>query len=384
MTSTDCVPGALAGVRIIELDAKGPAPFGVMLLADLGADVVRVDRVTAVGEGPSPGLAGVGRGRRSIAVDLKSRDGVALVLRMVEGADVLVEGYRPGVAERLGLGPDDCARCNPRLVYARMTGWGQEGPLADRAAHDINFLAIAGALHPLGHADRPPPPPLNLIGDFGGGGTYLAIGILAALLERERSGSGQVVDAAMVDGVTSLLTAFHGLRCAGAWSGSREDNIVDGGAPWYRAYATQDGEFMAVGALEPRFYRVFLERLGLEPEAWPMHDRDAWQCQRGELESIFAARPRAHWERLFADTDACVTPVLTLEESTQAPHLVARGAFTEVAGALTPQAAPRLSRTRPRAAGPAPAPGAHTDEILVELGFPRAECARLRADGVVA
>jgi alpha-methylacyl-CoA racemase len=288
------------------------------------------------------------------------------------------------VAERLGLGPEECLSRNARLVYARMTGWGQDGPLADRAAHDINYLAVAGALHPLGSADRPPPPPLNLVGDFGGGGTFLAIGILAALLERERSGRGQVVDAAMVDGVASMLTAFHGLRACGGWSESRESNLVDGGAPWYRTYETADGGFVAVGALEPAFYRQFLERLGLDPQAWPMHERERWPHQRERLACLFAARPRAHWEALFEGTDACVAPVLTLEESTRSPHLQARGVFADLAGMQVPGPAPRLSRTAARVAAAPPGYGQHTEEILAELGVAAPERERLRAQCVVA
>jgi alpha-methylacyl-CoA racemase len=372
---------ALAGVRVIELDAKGPAPFGVMLLADLGADVIRVDRPSSTPRAPS---AGLDRGRRSIALDLKEPGAVEVLLRLTDGADVLVEGYRPGVAERLGFGPDVCARRNPRLVYARVTGWGQDGPLAQRAAHDINYLAVAGALFPLGSADRPPSPPLNLVGDFGGGGAYLVIGILAALLERARSGRGQVVDAAMLDGVASMLTAFHGLRSAGAWNGAREANLVDGGAPWYRCYETADGGYVAVGALEPRFHAELLERLGLDPERFPMHDRDDWPRQRAELARIFAARPRSAWEALFEDSDACVTPVLTLEESTRAPQLAGRGGFVEVDGAATPQAAPRLSRTPPAIADPPPHPGEHSDEILAELGLPIRSRRELRERGAVA
>jgi alpha-methylacyl-CoA racemase len=373
---------ALAGIQVLELEAKGPAPFGVMLLADLGADVVRVERVRrtdAVGA-----RAPIDRGRRAIALDLKSPRGLALLMELVAGADVLVEGFRPGVAERRGFGPDECMARNPRLVYARMTGWGQAGPLAERAAHDINYLAIAGALHPLGSADRPPPPPLNLVGDFGGGGTFLAIGVLAALLERERSGAGQVIDAAMVDGVASLLTAFHGLRAAGRWTDVREDNLVDGGAPWYRTYETADGGYVAVGALEPAFYAQLLERLGLDPAQWPMFGRERWPTQREHLARIFAERPRAHWEALFEGSDACVTPVLTMAESTRAPHLLARGVFAEINGAPVPCPAPRLSRTAARIASDPPAYGEHTDEILAELGLAAEERAELRSLAVVA
>ena len=374
---------ALSGVRVLELEAKGPAPFGVMLLADLGAEVIRVDRIrNSPSEKPAAGA--IERGRRSIAIDLKQEAGLAVLLELVAVADVLVEGYRPGIAERLGFGPDACLDRNPRLVYARMTGWGQDGPLAQRAGHDINYLALAGALYPLGSADRPPAPPLNLVGDFGGGGPFLAIGILAALFERERSGRGQVVDAAMVDGVASMLTAFHDLRSAGAWTDAREDNLVDGGAPWYRCYATADGGFIAVGALEPSFHRQFLERLGLDPEQWPMYDRARWPAQRDKLAALFATKPRSHWEQLFEESDACVSPVLTLEESTSAPQLVARDVFVRRNGGFVPQPAPRLSRTRPEVAAEPPRPGQHTDEVLELLGVSGARREELLSLGVVA
>ena len=375
MTAARAEP-VLAGVRVVELSAKGPAPFGVMLLADLGAEVIRVERPG--GSSAEDGDPGVDRGRRTIAIDLKQPEGLDVLLRLIESADVLVEGYRAGVAERLGAGPDACLERNPRLVYARMTGWGQEGPLAQVAGHDINFLSLAGALYPIGHADAPPPPPLNLVGDFGGGGTYLAIGVLAALLERERSGKGQVVDVAMVDGVASLLTAYHALRSAGGWSDERESNLVDGGAPWYRTYATADKGFVAVGTLEPSFYAIFLERLGLSPAEWPQYDQADWPRQRGELARIFATEPRAHWEQLFDRTDACVTPVLDLGESLRAPHLVARKTFVD--GSSTPQPAPRLSRTPGRAGG---APERATDAILDGIGIVAPELSRLRKGGVV-
>jgi alpha-methylacyl-CoA racemase len=373
---------ALQGLRVVELEAKGPAPFAVMLLADLGADVVRVDRLR---NQPTPrgAPAALQRGRRSIALNLKDSAGLELLLRLLDTADVLVEGYRPGVAERLGCGPDVCLTRNPRLIYARMTGWGQDGPMARRAGHDINYLAMTGALYPLGSADRPPPPPLNLVGDFGGGGLYLAIGVLAALLERQRSGLGQVVDAAMIDGVTSMLTAFHAMRDAGTWSSAREDNIVDGGAPWYRCYATADGGYVAVGALEPQFYTQFLERMGLSTEHWPMYEREQWPRQRAELERLFLAEPRAHWEQLFEGSDACVSPVLTLGEAPADPHLKARGNFAPLAGGLVPGAAPRMSRTAPSVARPAPFPGEHTDAVLSELGLSGTRLAELRCSGAI-
>jgi alpha-methylacyl-CoA racemase len=373
---------ALRGVRVVELEAKGPAPFAVMLLADLGADVIRVERPGADSPRPS-GSAALERGRRSVALNLKSDGGRALLLRLIEESDVLVEGYRPGVAERLGFGPEVCLERNPRLVYTRMTGWGQDGPLAQRAAHDINFLAVAGALYPIGSADRPPPPPLNLVGDFAGGGAYLVIGVLAALVERERSGRGQVVDAAMVDGVASMLTAFHAMRAHGDWNGRREANLVDGGSPWYRCYATADGGYVAVGALEPQFHRQLIERLGLAPDDWPMNDHDRWSRQRAELQRIFLTHPRAHWEALFDGSDACVTPVLSLEESLEHPHLVARGSFTPLNGGVVPQAAPRLTRTAPTVAPPAPARGEHTDAVLAGLGIAAGAIAELRAAGAI-
>jgi alpha-methylacyl-CoA racemase len=353
---------ALAGIRIVELAGKGPAPFGVMLLADLGADVIRVQRAgAAAGDETS-----VDRGRRTIELDLKQKEALDVLLRLVERSDVLVESFRPGVAERLGFGPDTCLARNPRLVYARVTGWGQEGPLAAQAAHDLNYLAVAGALHPLGDADRPPPPPLNLVGDYGGGGTYVALGVLAALFERERSGAGQVVDAAMVDGVASLLTVYHDLLGSGGWRDEREANLVDGGAPWYRAYRCADGRFVAVATLEPSFYALFLERLGLAAGEWPQYDRAAWPRQRETLAAIFATRTRDEWERVFEGSDACVAPVLTLAESVRAPQLTARGTVAERDGRAVPAPAPRLSET-PATLAPPARPDAKA--ILAELGL---------------
>jgi alpha-methylacyl-CoA racemase len=375
----------LSGVRVVEISAIGPAPFGVMLLADLGAEVIRVDRAASVGSGgPEATMRGVSRGRRSIAVDLKNDLGVDVVLRLVETADVLVEGFRPGVAERLGFGPDLCASRNPRLVYARMTGWGQEGPLANRAGHDVDYIALAGALHPVGRADEPPPVPLNYIADFGGGGTYLAVGVLAALFERESSGRGQVVDAAMVDGAASLTAFVRGLLGMGAWTTRRESNLLDGAAPFYRTYATADGGYVAVGCLEPQFYAEFLERLDLDPEEWPQFVRERWPDQQRRLAEILAEHPRSHWEEVFAGSDACVAPILDLEEAPDHPHLRARGTFIDVGGDTQPAPAPRFSRTPGRAGEPAPAPGQHTDEVLAELGFDGPSMTRLRDGGAVA
>lgn len=380
------MPGPLTGIRVVELAAIGPAPFGVMLLADLGADVIRVDRVASARGRPGAEVSmhGLSRNRRSVAVDLKHERGRDVALRLVETADVLVEGMRPGVAERLGVGPDECRARNPRLVYARMTGWGQDGPLAPRAGHDIDYAAVAGALHPVGRADEPPAPPLNYLADFGGGGTYLAIGVLAALLERERSGEGQVVDVAMVDGAASLTAFFHGLLRLGAWTTERGSNLLDGAAPYYDTYRCADGGFVAVGALEPQFHAELMDRLGLDPADFPQHERATWPEQKRRLAAVFASRTRDEWAEVFADSDACVAPLLSLTEAPEHPHNVARGAFVDVDGAPQPAPAPRLSRTPGEVRTGAPAFGAHTDEVLGELGYDDAGLAELREAGAIA
>ena len=380
------MPGPLSGIRIVELAAIGPAPYGVMLLGDLGADVLRVDRAVAVGGevGIEASMVGLSRNRRSIGVDLKTDGGRDVVRRLVAEADVFIEGFRPGVAERLGVGPEELRKVNPRLVYARMTGWGRDGPLAPRAGHDIDYAAIAGALHTVGRPDDPPPPPVNYLADFGGGGTFLAIGVLAALLERERSGQGQVVDTAMVDGAASLTAFLHGLLALGGWSTQRGTNLLDGGAPYYDTYRCADGRFLAIGALEPAFFAELCERLGLDPEAWPQHDRDAWPDQKRELAAVIATRPRDEWVALFADSDACVAPVLDLEEAPRHPHNVARDAFVDVAGVTQPAPAPRFSRTPGEVRRPPPRPGAHTDEVLAQLGLDEVSVAALRDEGAIA
>ena len=376
--------GALSGVRIVELAGIGPAPYGVMLLADLGADVVRVDRLVS-GDQPdtAASMVGLSRNRRSLAADLKHAEGLATVRRLVSSADVLVEGFRPGVAERLGLGPDELRSDHPRLIYARMTGWGQDGPLAPRAGHDLDYAAVAGALHPIGRPDEPPPPPINYLADFGGGGTFLALGVLAALFERERSGRGQVVDAAMVDGAASLTTFLHGLLAAGAWTTQRGSNLLDGAAPYYDTYRCSDGRFVAVGALEPQFFAQLCQVLGLDPDEWPQHDRALWPDQKARLAELFATRTRDEWVEAFAGTDACVAPVLDLSEAPTHPHNRERGTFVDVGGSPQPAPAPRLSRTPGEVARPAPAPGADTDVVLGELGLDPTEIRRLREDGAV-
>ncbi|MEV4481917.1 CaiB/BaiF CoA transferase family protein [Micromonospora coxensis] len=351
--------GPLAGVRVVELASLAPAPFGCMVLADLGADVVRVDRPGGPGAGrlAAPQGGPLQRGRRVVALDLKSPAGVADLLRLVERADVLVEAYRPGVAERLGLGPQTCQERNPRLVYARMTGWGQQGPLAQRAGHDIDYIAVAGALEPLGRAGERPHAPLNLIGDFAGGGMLLAVGVLAALLERERSGVGQVVDAAMVDG-SALLTSFlHGMLGAGLWPAPRGGNLLDGGAPFYDTYRTADDGFMAVGALEPAFYAALLAGLGLAEEDLPaQYDPSGWPQLRRRFTERFAQRTRDEWSEVFADLDACVAPVLAPTEAHRHPHNAARDTFVTVDGEVQPAPAPRFGRTPAPVPRPAPDP----------------------------
>ncbi len=359
--------GPLAGLRVLELASIGPGPHAAMLLADLGADVVRIER-------PRPGLDLVAgapdltlRGRRSINADLKTADGQDRARRLVAVADVLLEGYRPGVAERLGLGPDDCLRINPRLVYGRVTGWGQDGPSAHRAGHDITYLATTGVLNAVGRSGDRPVPPLNLVGDYGGGSMFLVLGVLAALWEREKSGLGQVIDAAMVDGASVLAQAMWALRGVGAWTDERGANLLDGGAPFYDTYACADGRYVAVGALEEPFYAALLDGLGLDPATVPPRaDRAAWPDLRRILAERFATAGRDHWAAVFADTDACVAPVRTFGEALEDPHLLARRTFTRIADVDQPAPAPRFSRTPSPPPGAPPTAGAHTDEVLLE------------------
>jgi len=368
------VTGPLHGLRVVELAGIGPAPFGAMLLADLGADVVRVDRI-----GPGSPISGdpradlLNRGKRSIAVDLKQPAGAATVLALAGRADALIEGWRPGVAERLGVGPSQALARNPRLVYGRMTGWGQDGPLARRAGHDIGYIALAGALHSIGRSGGPPQVPLNLVGDFGGGSLYLVVGLLAALREAARSGRGQVVDAAIVDGVAHLTTMFSGLLAGGGWRAERGGNLLDTGAPFYDVYETADGEHMVVGALEPRFFAEFLRLLGLPAdEDAARHDPGRWPELRRQIAAAFATRSRAQWWAVFSDSDACVAPVLSLAEAPHDAHLSARGTFTERYDVRQPSPAPRFSATPAELGGPPPVPGQHTDEILADWGVPAA------------
>ena len=374
--------GPLAGVQVVELAGIGPAPFACMLLADMGADVIQIDRVASQASW-IPGF--MSRGRRSLALDLKQPEGVELSLQLVEGADILIEGFRPGVVERLGIGPEVCMARNPALVYGRMTGWGQDGPLAQTAGHDIDYLAIAGALWSMGSENEPPPVPLNLIADFGGGAMFLVAGVLAALHESRASGIGQVVDAAMVDGVAMMTTMFHEMRSEGLWEDERSSNLLDGGAPFYSTYQTADGGFMAVGALEPQFYSELLLGLGLSDADLPAQlDRSGWPELREAFAGAFAARSRKHWETVFDGTDACVSPVLSWDEAPHHLHSEARDAFVDVAGNAMPGPAPRFSAHPGRALDPRPNLGDHTDEILSELGLDSLRVSVLRRNGVVA
>jgi alpha-methylacyl-CoA racemase len=363
--------GPLAGVRVIELAGIGPGPFAAMLLADLGAEVVRVDRASAVQRMTSAGTDFTNRGKLSVGVDLKHPQGRETVLRLVERSDILIEGFRPGVTERLGLGPADCQARNPRLVYGRMTGWGQEGPLSQSAGHDVGYIAVTGALHAIGRAGGPPQVPMNLLGDFAGGSMYLVVGVLAALLEARVSGQGQVVDAAIVDGTAHLSTFIHGFMAGGLWQDERGVNMLDTGAPWYDVYETADGKHVAVGAIEPQFYAELLRTLGLDddPSMPAQHDRDGWPELRERFAAAFKAKTRDEWAALFLPGDGCVAPVLSLREATVHPYNTAREVFVERDGHAQPAPAPRFSRTGPETDGVPAQPGQHTRAVLEGLGF---------------
>jgi alpha-methylacyl-CoA racemase len=356
--------GPLSGVRVVEIAGLGPVPFAAMLMADLGADVIRVDRP---GGDPPPGGDPLARGRRSAVVDLKQPGGAEVVLRLVERADAMVEGFRPGVAERAGIGPEACLQRNPRLVYGRMTGWGQDGPLAATAGHDINYLSLTGVLHSIGPPEQPAIP-LNLIGDFGGGAMYLVVGVLAALLEARQSGQGQVVDAAIVDGAAHLTTLIVGLLGTGTWRDTRCSNLLDGGAPFYNVYETSDGQYMSVGALEPQFYAELIDKLGFSvtPER---SDPQQWADLRTQLAAAFASKTRAEWIEVFEGSDACVAPVMSLSEVAGHPHMSARSVIVEHEGVRQPAPAPRFSRTPGALSYPPARPGEHTREVLLDWGL---------------
>ncbi|GHF27877.1 CoA transferase [Streptomyces griseoluteus] len=371
-TATAPGQGPLSGVRVVELAGIGPGPFAAMLLADLGADVVRVDRPDGPGLGIDPARDVTNRNKRSVVVDLKAPDGAARVLDLAERADVLIEGYRPGVAERLGVGPADCHARNPRLVYGRMTGWGQDGPLADRAGHDASYIAVTGTLGMIGRPGEPPALPANLLGDYAGGSLYLVVGVLAALHHARSTGTGQVVDAAIVDGTAHLSAMIHGMLAAGAWQDRRAANLLDGGCPYYGTYETADGRYMAVGALEPRFYAEFLRLLDLDGLTDAHHDPARWPELRERVAARFKSGTRAEWTSRFEGTDACVAPVLSLREAPHHPHLAARATFTEHDGLVQPAPAPRFSATPTRVrTGPA-LPGTGAEEVARDWDLPQA------------
>jgi alpha-methylacyl-CoA racemase len=374
--------GPLHDITVIELGGIGPVPFCGMLLADMGATVIRIDRLDAVGTG-TRATEPLLRGRRSIAIDLKNSDGVEVARTITSRSDALIEGFRPGVAERLGLGPDDCLSLNPGLVYGRMTGWGQDGPLAQAAGHDINFIALAGVLGMIGRTGQAPAIPLNLIGDFGGGGMLLALGVVSALLEARGSGKGQVVDAAMVDGAALLSTMIHGFRSSGLWNDDRQSNLLDGGAPFYDVYETADGGYLSIGAIEPAFFGELAERIGLGDEAPEQYDRERWDELRARLTAVFRLRSLAEWQEVLEGTNACFAPVLSVDEAAEHPHNVARGTFVELAGVRQPAPAPRFSRTRADLPEPPGEAGADTGAVLTAFGFTEETVVSLRSQGVV-
>jgi alpha-methylacyl-CoA racemase len=380
--------GPLEGVKILEFTGIGPGPFAAMMLADMGAEVLRLDRAQSVmgGDPNQPSLDFLARGRQSVGVDLKNPDGIQAVLRLVEEADALLEGFRPGVMERLGLGPDVCLERNPRLVYGRMTGWGQEGPLAHAAGHDINYISLAGALEPIGRQGQAPVAPLNLVGDFGGGGMLLAFGMVCALLERGQSGKGQVVDAAMVDGAAVLMTIFHGAMQSGWWHPERGTNMLDTGAHFYDVYETADGKYVSIGSIEPQFYAELLEKTGLAGEdGLPAQmDRAGWKPLKKRLAVIFKTKTRDEWCQVMEGSDICFAPVLSMTECQEHPHIRARETFVTVAGAPQPAPAPRFSRSQTAISCPPPHAGQHTDQALRHWGFEAEEIAALRESKAIA
>jgi len=375
-------PGPLNGLRVVELAGLGPAPFAAMVLAGYGADVIRVDRPGGVEQEIDPRFDLLNRGRRSVGVNLKDAGGLETVLRLADEADVLLEGLRPGVAERLGLGPEVVLARNPGIIYGRMTGWGQEGPLSNDVGHDINYIALAGVLHSVGRAAGGPVPPLNLVGDFGGGSMVLLSGILAALYERTISGRGQVIDAAMVDGAVMLMSLPFAYRNAGAWTDHREDNLLDGGAPFYNTYECADGRWLAVGAIEGRFFAAFEEYLGIGPLG-PQLDRAKWARMKERIAERLKQKPRDEWAGIFSGTNACVTPVLSMPEAAAHPHMRSRRAFVVDDEQLLPAIAPKFSRTPGEIAGPPALPGQHTLEALRDWGFSAAELAQLASAGAI-
>lgn len=369
--------GPLSGIRIIEMAGIGPGPFCAMMLSDMGAEVIRVDRLSHKGSGHEANV--LNRGRKSIALDLKNPDAVEATLKLIDKADGLIEGFRPGVMERLGLGPEVCSKRNPGLVYGRMTGWGQTGPLAQTAGHDINYISIGGALGAMGYPDRPPAPPLNLVGDFGGGAMYLLTGMLAALIEKGKSGKGQVVDAAMTDGTASLLSPFYGLMAMNMWTTDRYSNKLDGGAHYYGSYECSDGKYISIGSIEPQFYALLLEKCNISDPAFEaQQDQSQWPQLREKLTTLFKSKPQSAWCELMEGTDVCFAPVLDLAEAPAHPHNVARETFIDVNGVTQPAPAPRFSRTQGQVQSPAAIAGEHSESILQAWGFSENEITDLK------
>jgi alpha-methylacyl-CoA racemase len=375
--------GPLKGVKIIEVGGIGPGPFCAMMLSDMGADIIRVDRKGDPGRFESK-YTTLHRGRPSMGVDLKKPEGVELILRLVEKADALQEGFRPGVMEKLGLGPDVCLKRNPKLVYGRMTGWGQEGPLSQASGHDINYIALTGALYSIGRPDQNPVPPLNLVGDFGGGGMLLAFGMACALFETQRSGKGQVIDAAMVDGAAVLMAMFYGLRAAGLWTDERGSNFLDTGAHYYDTYETADGQWISIGSIEPQFYALLLRLAGIDdPEFQAQQDKTKWPELKKKIAGLFKTRTRDEWCAIMQGTDICFGPVLTMGEALEHPHNVARKTFVEIEGVPQPAPAPRFSRTKPEIRGPALMGPEYTKAALLDWGFSGRDIEKLMAAEVI-
>ena len=375
--------GPLKGIKIIEMAGIGPGPFCGMVLADLGAEVIRVDRGSAKGTGSRQEASN--RGKKSIAVDLKSKDGVEVVLKLVKDADAIFEGFRPGVMERLGLGPEKCMELNESLVYGRMTGWGQDGPLSNAAGHDINYIALSGALAAIGRPGSPPVPPLNLIGDFGGGGMLLALGLVSALLEAKQSGKGQVVDAAMTDGSALLMTMIYTMQSSGFWKDSMGSNMLDGGAHFYDTYECSDGKFISLGSIEPQFYKLLCDLAGFDGNlSSDQMSRDSWPEKKKAVKDIILTKTREEWCQIMEGTDVCFAPVLNMEEAPNHPHNKARQTFIELEGATQPAPAPRFSRTNPEVQSSPSLVGEHTDEILQSLNLGADEIEKLKTSGSVA
>jgi len=379
--------GPLTGLKVIELAGIGPAPMAAMMLSDMGAEVIRVDRLTASGLGiPMPKKFNfLGRGRKSIAVDLKNPEGIEALLELIDKADVVIEGFRPGVMERLGMGPEVCLERNPKLVYGRVTGWGQEGPLSKSAGHDLNYIALSGALHAIGRSnDEPPTPPLNLVGDFGGGTMFIVVGILAALLEVKKSGKGQVVDAGMVDGALSLMTSIYGMHAGGAQSDERGSNILDSGAHFYNTYETRDSKYVSIGSIETKFYAMLLDKMGIDPDSLPPQmECESWPAMKEKFKEIFLTKTRDEWCALMENTDICFAPVLSLSEAPDYAHNRERGSFVDVDGVMHPAPAPRFSATPSSIKSPTPVTGVHTDEVLADWGISADKVAALKASGAI-